>query len=88
MDTRWPSARIFAFARGRWRAAHLLAFPPVSVWLPQTLLEVMALEQPEAMAIAFDLGLPPSATKPTTPIKQTARHTGRLRSRSKKFARG
>jgi len=37
----------------------------------KTLLEVMASEQPEAMAIAFDLGLPPSATKPTTPIKQT-----------------
>jgi len=38
-------------------ASHLLGFPPVWFGFLNTLL-VMASEQPEAMAIAFDLGLP------------------------------
>jgi len=58
MDTRWPSARILPCQGRDGGCSHLLGFPPVSVLASSTLLEVMASEQPEAMAIAFDLGLP------------------------------
>jgi len=50
----------------------------------KTLLEVMASEQPEAMAIAFDLGLPTFRhDEPTTPIKQTDQAHRKTCSRSK-----
>jgi len=49
----------FAFARARWRLLTSTGIPTsVCFGFLKTLLEVMASEQPEAMAIAFDLGLP------------------------------
>jgi len=70
MDTRWPSARILPLPRARWRLLTSTGIPTsVCFGFLKTLLEVMASEQPEAMAIAFDLGA--FTTPPTTPIKQT-----------------
>jgi len=61
-------ARILPCQRARWRLLTSTGIPTsVCFGFLKTLLEVMASEQPEAMAIAFDLGCPPSATKPTTP---------------------
>jgi len=57
MDTRWPSARILP-AKGEMEAAHIYWDSHQCLFWLKTLLEVMASEQPEAMAIAFDLGLP------------------------------
>src|SRR4028119_401646 len=50
----------FAFAKGRDGGLRTTDGIPTSVSFGflKTLLEVMAAEQPEAMAIAFDLGLP------------------------------
>jgi len=57
MDTRWPSARILPCQRARWRLLTSTGIPTsVCFGFLKTLLEVT--EQPEAMAIAFDLGLP------------------------------
>jgi len=49
--------------------SHLPAFPPVSVFL-KSLLEVMASSQKQWRSRLI-WACPPSATKPTTPIKQT-----------------
>ena len=50
----------FAFAKGRDGGLHTTTGIPTSVCFGflKSLLEVMATQQPEAMAIAFDLGLP------------------------------